>query len=345
LCKISDFTGREVSVGFPRLADRMDTTGNVHAAVLFVDFEDAPASLTPEELFAYIDPGAEEFYAALSYGQMQFELVPHLVWLRLPGSSADYDNTTFEGEGGLIRLAADLADADFDFSTFDMIIVMTDPNTSPFAYGPAYTGGTFYGYGGIDVDGVTINNGTVSGQDLNYWGYTWLNHETGHLMGLADLYLYADPANNMRYIGDWGSMGMINGLGQEFYGWERWQLDWLADVQVACFLEGGTATLTAVEVAGGYKLIVVPVSESLAVVVESRRALGFDDRLPEGGALVYTINTTIPSGEGPLHVQPEGTDLMSAPLSPGESITVNGVTITVLQEDDLTDTIQVSVAE
>lgn len=323
----------------------MRTTGNVRAAVLFADFEDAPASLTPEDLFAYLDPGAEEYYADLSYGQMQFELVPHLVWLRLPGVSTDYDNTTFDGEGGLIRLAANLADAGFDFSGFDMIIVLTDPFTSPFAYGPAFTGGDFYGYGGIDVDGVRINNGTVSGQDLNYWGYTWLNHETGHLMGLADLYLYADPANNMRYVSDWGSMGMINGLGQEFFGWERWQLEWLDDVQVACFPEGGTATLTAIEVAGGYKIVVVPLNENQALVIESRRAIGYDNRLPEGGVLVYTVDSAIASGEGPLHIQPEGTDLMSAPLAAGESLTVNGVIITVLASDGLTDTIQVSVSQ
>jgi hypothetical protein len=220
---------------------------------------------------------------------------------------------------------------------------MSDPDTSPFAIGPAFTGGEQpYGVGGIEVDGVTINNGTVSGQDLNYWGYAWLNHETGHLMGLADLYLYGAEVY-LRYVQDWSMMGQITGAGRELFGWERWQLGWLDDYQVACLPEGGTVPLTAVEVEGGVKLVVVPVSENQAVVVESRRAMGYDIWLPEGGALVYTIDTAIPSGEGPLRVQPEGSpDLMAAPLAPGESITVAGVTVTVLAADELTDIVQVS---
>lgn len=322
----------------------MDSTGRVRAAVLFIDFEDAPASLSPEDAFAMLDSGAEELYATLSYGHMQFELVPHLTWLRMSGSGSTYTNTTFEGELAVLQEAANLADAEVDFTGFDMIVAMSDPNTSPFAIGPAFTGGEQpYGVGGIEVDGVTINNGTVSGQDLNYWGYAWLNHETGHLMGLADLYLYGAEVY-LRYVQDWSMMGQITGLGLELFGWERWQLGWLDDYQIACFPEGGTATLTAVEVEGGVKIVVVPVSESQALVVESRRAMGYDLWLPEGGALVYTIDTAIASGEGPLRVQPEGSpDLMAAPLAPGESLTVAGVTVTVLAADELTDIVQVSI--
>jgi M6 family metalloprotease-like protein len=341
VCQLPDFTGREVGVGFPVIADRLRSTGNVRAAVLFADFEDAPASLTPEQLLAMVDPGAEEFYATFSYRKMQFEFVPHPVWLRLPGPASSYDNTTFEGEKAILQTAADLADADFDFSDMDMLIVLTDPNTTPFAYGPAFTGGEHYGYGGIDVDGATINNGTVSGQDLNYWGYTWLNHETGHLLGLADLYLYGVD-DYLQYVQEWSTMGLINGQGQEFFGWERWQLGWLDSGQVACLPEGGATTLTAIETEGGTKIAVVPVSESLAVVVESRRDIGFDNRLPEGGALVYTIDSSIASGEGPLRVQPEGSDLMSAPLASGESLTVAGITVTVTASDELTDTVQIT---
>jgi M6 family metalloprotease-like protein len=342
LCKAPDLLGRDVGIGFPSLAERMDSTGRVRAVVLFIDFNDAPASLSPADVFAMLDPGAEELYAALSYGRMQFELVPHLVWLRMSGPGSAYANTTFDGELAVLQEAANLADAEVDFSGFDMIVAMSDPNTSPFPIGPAFTGGELpYGVGGIEVDGVTINNGTVSGQDLNYWGYAWLNHETGHLMGLADLYLYGTE-DYLRYIRDWSIMGQITGAGQELFGWERWQLDWLADYQIACFPEGGTATLTAIEVEGGVKIIVVPRREGRAVVVESRRALGYDLWLPEGGALVYTIDAAIASGEGPLRVQPEtAADLMFAPLAAGESLTVDSVTITVLQAGELTDTVQV----
>ncbi|GAB4498239.1 MAG: hypothetical protein OHK003_09630 [Anaerolineales bacterium] len=67
-----------------------------------------------------------------------------------------------------------------------------------------------------------------------------------------------------------------------------------------------------------------------------RRALGYDANLVKAGALVYTVDTSIPSGQGTLMVYPvlandPFRDL--SPLAPGESVPVGGVTITVLGVD------------
>ncbi|TAK12653.1 MAG: hypothetical protein EPO32_07895 [Anaerolineae bacterium] len=345
LCKLpGDFNvylyESDITLGFPVKPIRLVSTGTVRVAVLFVDFEDAAATVSPEDVFNMISPGAEEFFLATSYGQMQMELVPLLEWLRMPGSKDDYFMHSSVSHRDYIRQAAALADPDFDFSDIDDIVVMNDPATSPFSYGPAFAADL--SEGGIEVDGMTINNGATSGTDLTYWGSTWLNHEMGHNMGLVDLYLYGS-SNALRWVGEWSVMGLIDGKGHEHFAWERWQLNWVIDAQVACFPEGGTTTLTAVEVPGGVKLIVVPVGGTRAVVIESRRALGYDSAIPEGGVLVYTVDTSIASGQGGLQVQTSGVsaDYLDAPLAAGESLRISGVTITVLESGETTDTVQV----
>jgi hypothetical protein len=46
----------------------------------------------------------------------------------------------------------------------------------------------------------------------------------------------------------------------------------------------------------------VPLTETTALVVESRRKLGYDSLLRKEGALLYKVDTSVPSGEGPIVV-------------------------------------------
>ena len=110
-----------------------------------------------------------------------------------------------------------------------------------------------------------------------------MNHEIGHTMGLVDLYGYSGSAH--RFVGGWSLMGLISGHAPEYFAWERWILSWLDDNQVVCLPSGKiTANLNAVPLSGGQKMIVAPISETRAVVVEVRRRVGYDLSLPEEGS-------------------------------------------------------------
>jgi hypothetical protein len=81
-------------------------------------------------------------------------------------------------------------------------------------------------------------------------------------------------------------------------------------------------------------------------VVESRRALGYDKDMPKEGALVYTVDTSIYSGEGTLVVYPALDNdpyRYQSPLAKGESVTVENVTVAVLDSTPEGDTVQVTV--
>ena len=91
--------------------------------------------------------------------------------------------------------------------------------------------------------------------------------------------------------------------------------------------------------------MMIPVSESKVVVVESRRPLGYDAGLVKSGALVYTVDTSIYSGEGTLVVHPllaNDPYRDQSPLAVGESVIVEGVTITVVDANEQGDTVQVT---
>ena len=303
---------------------------------------------TPEEVFAMISPEAEEFFKVISYGRMDLQLEPHLAWLMLSKPSATYGKglDSHSSHKNHLQEAINLADDEVDFSEADVVIVMNNPRASALSKGPAWPGN--YPRNGQEssgstllADGIEITNGTTSGYDLNLWGFLWLNHELGHSMGLADLYSYE---RHEMFTGPFTMMADIHAKAPEFSAYERWLLGWLDNDQVICQYddEEQVVTLTPVETAGGIKTLIVrdKKSRTRAVVIESRRALGYDSGLTTPGAVVYSIDTSIDSGYGPLIAENN-----KRPLTEGKSVTVGNVTITVLEATEEGDTVQITLAE
>ena len=90
-CKLPEATNwGTIGLGFPRYADRLPSTGTVVAKVIFVDFSAAPAAQSPQTVYDMLSPGAADFYAATSYGRMNFVLEPTFQWFRMSKASTDY---------------------------------------------------------------------------------------------------------------------------------------------------------------------------------------------------------------------------------------------------------------
>jgi len=330
----------------------MASAGTIRAKVIFVDFSDAPASETPENTFARIAPEAPEFFSAVSYGRMNLELEPYFTWLRMSKPSADYKferGFSFDLHQAYIEEAITLADPEVDFSDAQAVYVMANPSARHISFGPGFTptNSSF----GIRVDGNTVTNGATSGYDIKDWGSLWLNHEAGHTLGLVDLYAFESNTNNYsdthRFVGDFSLMGYITGKAPEPLAYERWLVGWLDDDQVICQQTNSeTTTLTAIEAAGGTKAVMVTTGRTSAVVVESRRPLGYDSHLFKPGALIYSIDTSVPTGEGPIKIFPVVANdpyRDRSPLAVGESVTVDNVTITVVSATSDSDTVEVKI--
>ena len=344
-CKLPDLAGRtDIGIGFPRKTYRTNPMGTIKVTVIFVDFSDAPATRTPQDVFSKsISPASENYFNAVSYGNFKLNFDPQYKWIRMskPSNGYGWSALTFALHKAYIQEAINLADPTVDFSKSDAFLVVSNPDAGALTYGPAFTATPG---NGIIVDGNTINNGATSGRDLLNWpaGF-WLTHEFGHTLTLADLYAFTGLTH--RFVGEFSLMGLISGIAPEYFGYERWLLGWINDNQVICSnsLASGTITLTPIEKKDGVKLLVIPIDGSTAMVVESRRNLGYDIGIPKSGPLVYLIDTKVASGVGTIKVLPindTDTKKLQLPLSIGQILTYDNITIKFVSTDTNGDTIQ-----
>jgi M6 family metalloprotease-like protein len=353
-CKLPVADGRgDVSIGgWPRITERSKTTGTVNATVIMVDFSDAPATMTPQAAFAKIS-GATATFSEVSYGQLNYAFNPQYKWYRMSKPSTQYAPLTqsFLTHRAYIAEAAALADAEVDFSSTDNIIILANPDARGLGMaGPAFA--AIRG-NGLTLDGKYISNGTTSAYDLNYWKSIWLNHEITHAMGLVDVYAAtrenaANSYDGHRYVGEFSYMGFssFEGNAPGLFAFERWNLGWLEDSQIVCSSAKEISQLvTPVQSAGGIKAVIVPLSRTKALVVESRRAIGLDSKIAKTGALVYIVDSSVQSGYGPVKIYPSSVSTdpryLQAPRAVGESVTVEGITVSVTSASSAGDTVSI----
>ena len=354
-CKLPVADGRgDVSIGgWPRIDERLKSTGDVTATVVMVDFPDAPASMTPTDAFARISPSADVF-KEMSYGKFNYTFKPQLKWYRMSKNSSDYvaGGWTFIKHRDYITEAAKLADADIDFSKTDSLIILANPDARGMGYsGPAFA---VIRKSGITLDGKYISNGATSAYDLNDWKSIWLNHEVTHTLGLVDLYAFtqSNPANRhdgLRYTGEFSYMGLSSyeSNAPSLFAYERWNLGWIDDSQIKCLKDvKSTELISPVQTSGGVKAVIIPISRTKALVIESRRASGIDKNIAKSGVLVYVVDSSIQSGQGPIKVFPSDVSsdprYLKAPRALGESVTTEGVTVKVTKSDDSGDTVEIT---
>ena len=154
---------------------------------------------------------------------------------------------------------------------------------------------------------------------------------------------------------------------EEMLAWSRWQLGWLSDSRVSCVNEevdeaGVTVALSPIAGPGdGTAMAAVPLNAREMLVIESRRKLGYDagrffqatdtgasttfPRLITEGVLVYTVDSLLRSGRLPLRVAGDSGNAQVDDfpvLEAGESVTVDGYTITVTADDGDTHTVSIT---
>lgn len=357
LCKlpIADGRGGVAIGGFPRYSSRLNSTGTVNVTVLMIDFPDSVASMSVGTAYAKIS-GAKQLFSDMSYTRLNYNMSqPANTWFRMPKASTQYNFGSYQSHLAYVQDAVTAADATVDFSTTDSLVIIANPDTTTIsAIGPSLALNPGYG---VTADGKEMLNIVTSGNDLNTAGYIWLNHEVTHTLGLVDLYALAPVSSSfsdmLPFTGGFSYMG-ISSLTALFApsltAWERWVLGWIDDSQVQCENPRSTGELTALITplndVGGKKAVIVPVGATKVVVVESRRQQGLDSNLSKPGALVYTVDSSIQSGYGPIKVYPAGgaSDpwFAQSPRAAGESVTVNGVKVEVLSSTASGDTVRIS---
>lgn len=249
------------------------TTGTLHVGMLFLDFADSPGPGEPEAIYAAQIPRLVEWYRSVSYGALQIDVKPLSRWLRLPRTLVQYEETHFER---VTEDAVAAADPSFDFSSVDALYVVVAMQS---------LASTVIDENPIRADGAAIHSwALLATGSLSRLPFVAI-HETGHILGLPDLYNERVPSS--QHTWDVMTAGPTGGM----FAWHRLKLGWLAPRQIRCRTRKGTteATLGPVERAGGTKAVISRVGRQ-AVVVEVRGAVGEDEHLCRTGVLVYRVD-------------------------------------------------------
>ncbi|MFE6784849.1 M6 family metalloprotease domain-containing protein [Streptomyces sp. NPDC057680] len=320
------------------------------AVMIFLSFPDSEPLTEPAELAADHFPATSEYFARASYGRFHLRAHPQRGWTPMPKESSAYDIRRDWDAGqraAYLRDAIGAADASIDFSRYDIVYLVADPDAP-----------------GVDSDATKVVNlekpMEVDGTEIKRVVTVFerhppdrnvLAHETGHVFDLPDL--YHRPADGKgdwdTHVGDWDVMGSQFGLSPDLFGWHKWKLGWLSSAQVAC-VQGTGPRMVSLEPTDaqpapgaslGTRLAVVRTGPDSVLAIEARGRAGSNAETCTEGVLVYRVRGTAASGDGPVevvdaHPRTEACwdrsvypPLADAPLDEGETLTVPGTGVRV----------------
>lgn len=351
------------SVGFPKNANAFSSIGSIKALILFVDFPDVVNTIDLKSPWQTSSiPNAEKLFAYSSYGKfkVKVDMTSKVYRIKKPST---YYNLGADPSGGplanagppkldeVISDAITEADADIDFSQYAFVTVST-----PVSPSLMLSGASGMGPNPKTFDGVTYNYGDFVPYDsltpLDK-PYRTLNftHDIGHMLGLMHPY---QTGANQTTPGAWDIMWSF-AFQNDFFGWNKWKLNWIADSQVSCLNAAVNGTVTQLlspigDPAIANKLVIIKLSSTTALAIEARRKSPFEDlKSSDEGVIVYRVDTTKSQGQGPFKIVSNPSKTLNyqnfqevlGTLKPGESVTDSGFEIKVLQSASAGDFVSI----
>lgn len=260
-----------------------------------------------------------------SYGQLTLNSTV-AYWVTLPNTEAYYAN----GNSGLttrtheaLRSALDTLNADpnINFTDFDSdsdgkidaITFLHSGYAAEFG-GTSADGANFtdrmwshkWGISGgwTSAEGVSVSNYHISPAIWGTSGNTIgrigvICHETGHFLGLPDLYDGNDSDGDGRSgsgIGSYGLMANSWGFDGSQYNpphmsvWSKAQLGWMNPTVID---SPGTYTLTQAETSASSYRINLGYSIGEYLLIENRQPVGSDRTMPQGGLTIFHIDESV----------------------------------------------------
>ncbi|MDK1477045.1 M6 family metalloprotease domain-containing protein [Streptomyces sp. 549] len=347
-CALRGYTG-DVSEALPTPRGYARAQGTVRALTVFVDFPDAPATVSTRERYAEFFPATTEYLAASSYGRLDYRPHPVHRWLRMSRPLAEYGigrasrwhTGSNHGYDRLMREIRTAVAAEVDFADFDLTNVLMEPEAGP----PATDTVLSVTFAGYQLLPKVRNVSFVWSRQPGESAFRVLPHENGHSFGLPDLYWTGDgPAPLL--AGHWDVMESDWGPTNDFMAWHKWKLGWLAAGQMRCVTRAGVSEhhISPGGRPEGVKLVAVPVAPDRVLTLEVRVRSRLDRMVCRPGVLVAHVSTRVRSGSGPVRVadaRPASggclragdpdlhPELSDAPHTPGETFTDPGTGVRV----------------
>jgi M6 family metalloprotease-like protein len=290
----------------------------IRILLLFVDQPNRSLRWPPQRTYETWKAITPRWERLASFGRLDVQLDRTERVYRL--SKDDYGPVPGGGGGplkDLIMEAAQLADAEVDFSKYDAIWVVgetglgarqlrTWPENALVLDGKPFTHAEL-------VDDFLVEQPfvEVEGHLVDSAGATHLvlTHELGHHMGIPDTSYKPDPQTPYDFtrVAGWDIQDNPAGMfaGGDYFAWNKQRLGWIDPVQIRGLTAPGfvETTISPVETAGGVKMVVAQISPTFLYAVEVRRHYGNDAKSTcDEGVLVYTVDSTKRNGLAPKFV-------------------------------------------
>ena len=393
LCKIEEFsewrngsksppegfyTGN--ATAFPFNPTSLPFEGELDVGLVFIDWEDLRGTERERDLYLGQAALFEDFYAMASENTLDVVIHPSEDWFTIERSYLDFttepDDEAQRGEAPKKQVFYDAAiaasDEGFDYGDLDIVFFGIPTGPSVFAQGLHEFNFDYNGF--LSTDEGEIFDIAVAGDwfldsrgDEPPWVY--YVHEVGHMIGLQHLANEDDRTEERTWVRNpmsgYDIMADQGGASRTLSGWLRWLPGWLTDEQVVCVdresLSPGSYRIQNINaIEGNLELVVVKLSDSMALVAESRRFDAHLDRPSpneKDGVLVYTVDASKSGAQGSqVLLSPRDITQMipepswrsqlelDAMLFPGDAVEYDGVRIEMTARDGGFDIVTVSPA-
>ncbi len=351
---------RHFTSGFPLYKERALLNQNPTIQVVAVDFPDLQGKNAPKVDLGEVVSFVSSFFERQATSEIKINWSIPDSYFRLPKNVTDYGlggefftnkNWSPDNSFAYAREAIRLADPGIDFSGASIIALVVPPHTTRQQIGAFIAQSSEPGQE-FKTDEKDIYNLLIMSGPSGNKAYELLNwaHETGHMFGLTDIRDTTD--HTKQDSSDLGVFDLMNSMmAPELLAWNRYMLGILNDDQVRCVTKPEPTTHFLAPVAKRTtepKMVVIPISKYKAVIIESRRNLGYDVNLGSAneGAIVYTLDTTIPYRKSTMKLvpSPSATDTTwrrDAALKLNESVSIWGYKITNIESGDFGDVVKV----
>jgi len=316
---------------------------------------------TPEEDYGFYTQVVAEWAKYSSDGESQIEVRYPKEYIEFSKSVGSYKifHENRHDHPDHVRFTNDLVsavDPKIDFTGANVVIVVVPPGT-PLNLFEQGTLKDFNTKEGRVKVGSTQYPFTLNGFDTvkfsSFLSPFWWIHELYHSgLGLDDHYGDTKLQVNTEYGLGWWTM--MTPQGGDLSAWEKWFIGFITDNQVHCIQaknpEVRWISPSSVK-SKEKKLIVIPLSQTKGIVIESIRPAGLYYKIPKSseGVLIYEVDLEIVGhGLGLKLVLPTNRNpnlppffLSQAPIRQGESVTSNGYKITIIESGTWGDVVKV----
>lgn len=349
LCKVKSTITQQANLGYGISPEYVKANGEVNFGIIFTTYTDAAGDDRAFKEYSEVQaPNVTKFFAVSSYGKLKVKITSTYKYYNINKSSETYNLRAMNQTSKFWQVVEDgmnAAKADYDFSKIDVVLVVMPSSSAAVDLGAVGMRSEFGGklfYQGITSSYINPSNGKPV-EPL------FLAHEFGHVLGLIH------PTDHKIGLA-WDLMVWEQNPAVDLYGWEKFILNWIEPSQVECLSQTPSTPLVSYldalgNVSSETKLLVYKISDSQVLVVESRRKSSLDELTPsEEGVLVYKVDVNLGSDRAPISLVHNGSpshvsgnqSLLVGTLQEGESISSDGVKISVLKSGLKGDFVEVS---